>query len=391
MTEIDRNSKVPRLRFLDENGENYPEWEMKKLGDVVESIPTTKHKMFSSQVKNIGSIKVIDQGKRLIAGFTDEKDKAINKKSIIYGDHTAIVKLVNPPFVLGGDGTKVLISGNCEIEYVYQSIIYFNVIQSGYKRHFSLLRKILIPVPSLPEQVKIAGFLSALDENIEANESLLELLKVEKTGYLQKIFKKELQFKDENGENYPDWEMKKLGEVAEFKHGYAFSPNSFTDDGEYKIVTISNVSNSKYVIDSKNSRVSEKPKNLQEHQDLKNGDLLVSLTGNCGRISIVNSPNMLLNQRVGIIEPNSLSSEFLYQALKALNFEFKMMSLAYGTAQKNLSNSSVLKFVIPVPSLPEQEKIADFLSALDDRIDAQTELIKTLKEEKKAYLQRIFG
>lgn len=200
-----------------------------------------------------------------------------------------------------------------------------------------------------------------------------------------------LRFLDDNGEAYPEWEMKKLGEVAELKHGYPFNSKDFNEYGIYKIVTISNVSNSKYVLNTKSNMIDKLPNNLKEHQKLKIGDLLISLTGNCGRISIVNNNHMLLNQRVGLLRSNTVSSEYLYQVLKAHNFEHKMMSLAYGSAQKNLSNSHILDFIVSVPSLPEQEKIANFLSALDENIEANEKLLELLKVEKTGYLQKIFN
>ncbi|HDH6541291.1 TPA: restriction endonuclease subunit S [Staphylococcus aureus] len=77
------------------------------------------------------------------------------------------------------------------------------------------LKKVKIPIPCMDEQQKIGQFFSKLDRQIELEEQKLELLQQQKKGYMQKIFSQELRFKDENGNDYSDWEEKQLGEVAD--------------------------------------------------------------------------------------------------------------------------------------------------------------------------------
>lgn len=74
-------------------------------------------------------------------------------------------------------------------------------------------------IPKYEEQQKLGVFFSKLDRQIELEEKKLELLEQQKRGYMQKIFSRELRFKDDNGNNYPDWEMKKLGNIANIVGG----------------------------------------------------------------------------------------------------------------------------------------------------------------------------
>ena len=178
------------IRFKDENGKEFPKWEKKKLGDVLYSIPTKKYQIKSSEIKFEGKYAVIDQGKYLIAGYSDLEQNLFKQTPVIvFGDHTTVIKYIDFYFIVGADGTKILKSDNKNnIKYIYHNLSFNNIQQEGYKRHFSLLSRIKLHMPNYEEQTKIANFLSAIDEKIEIISIQTEKTELWKKGLLQKMF-----------------------------------------------------------------------------------------------------------------------------------------------------------------------------------------------------------
>ncbi|HDG5555198.1 restriction endonuclease subunit S [Staphylococcus epidermidis] len=181
-----------QLRFKDEKGNDYPKWILKKFEEIFKVVPSKKYQIKSSEIEDNASIPVIDQGQNLILGFSNNKEKVFNdfKNVIIYGDHTTVIKRSDKPFIIGGDGVKLLTSKvDSDISYLYNALQYFNVKSEGYKRHFSILKnKDFYISTSIEEQKKIANIFNKLDKYIEKQFAKVELLKQRKQGLLQKMF-----------------------------------------------------------------------------------------------------------------------------------------------------------------------------------------------------------
>ena len=205
------------------------------------------------------------------------------------------------------------------------------------------------------------------------------------------------RFAPDAGGVFPEWEEVRLGDIVELKNGYAFSAKTYDKkhDGKYNVLTIANVQSEKFVkIDNKTNTISELPKNIREHQKLKDGDLLISLTGNVGRVAINKGQNNLLNQRVGKLEikdAEKVDSTFLYYVLNSDLFLKSMKCKGHGTAQKNLSKPDVEEFLFYMPCIEEQRKIAAALAAYDEMIAVKTAKLETWQECKKRMVKEIFG
>ncbi|MBO8639448.1 hypothetical protein INP28_01005 [Staphylococcus aureus] len=108
----------------------------------------------------------------------------------MYGDHTTIIKYIKEPFIIGGDGVKLLESNDGSlIHYLYILLQYFNVKPEGYKRHYSILKNKMMNISNTKEeQEKIGDFFNELDELIEKQSSKIVVLKLRKKGFLQKMF-----------------------------------------------------------------------------------------------------------------------------------------------------------------------------------------------------------
>ena len=125
-----------------------------------------------------GEYPIIDQGEKLIAGYSEDYDKVYqgDLPVVIFGDHTRVVKYVDFPFIVGGGGVKILKpNDNFDIKYFYYLLLNLDIESRGYNRHFGILKDKLIPLPPLPEQQEIAEILQTIDQKIEIERRKKEL------------------------------------------------------------------------------------------------------------------------------------------------------------------------------------------------------------------------
>ena len=216
-------------------------------------------------------------------------------------------------------------------------------------------------LPSLKEQKRIADILTALDDKIELNNQMNQTLE-EIASLLYKRWFVDFEFPDDKGNPYKSsggemvdselgmipkgWEVKELGEFITLINGYAFKSGSYSKDGNYKIITIKNVLDNKFITNSTN-KILEIPDNVIENQKLKIGDVLISLTGNVGRVCVVTEGECLLNQRVAkIISKIEVNKYYWRTFFNTEEIKIKMINISKGTAQSNLSTIEIMKIKI---------------------------------------------
>ena len=242
------------------------------------------------------------------------------------------------------------------------------------------IRKTYLSFSSLLEQEKIANFLSCLDEKIKAQNKIIEDLKVLKKELCAKLFGSPLCGR-----------IIAIEQVADIYGGYAFNSKAYVNKGKYKIVTIGNVTGDKYISGNYNT-IDRLPNNIQKPQVLSKGDILVSLTGNVGRISIVDGDEYLLNQRVAKLGiEDDLTKEYIYQYLSNSSFEKDMINAGQGAAQKNIKNQDILSYCIRFPTdQTALENIDKLLSLYDMRITSEKAILSNLILQKSYYLRAMF-
>jgi hypothetical protein BACCOPRO_00673 len=138
-----------------------------------------------------------------------------------------------------------------------------------------------------------------------------------------------------------------LRSILDLGNGFAFKSGAYEDDGIYKILTIKNVQNG--IVDcSSSNRINNYPTKMKEHCKLNIGDVVLSLTGNVGRVGIVAERNCLLNQRVAVLKPkNKIFLSGLYFLFRKDSFQHELIGIAKGTAQANLSPVETLRVAVP--------------------------------------------
>lgn len=189
-----------------------------------------------------------------------------------------------------------------------------------------------------------------------------------------------------------DWEVKSLESICELLNGYAFKADNYSIAGDFKVITITNVQRGFFTTSSVNY-ISFLPINIQKHQILDTGDILISMTGTIvGHVARVNEVNCLLNQRVGKLRFNkNVDINFIYSLLNRIEFERCMTSIAAGGAQVNLNKNDILSYKVALPHPFEQEAIAEVLSDMDALIEAQKELIAKKRDIKQGTMEDLLS
>lgn len=247
------------------------------------------------------------------------------------------------------------------------------------------LKNIKFDLPPLHEQQRIVAVLETWDQAIEKLSQKIEIKKQIKKALMQHLLtgKKRLPgFSDK-------WITVELGDVSDFVNGYTFKSSTYCDDGKYKIITIANVQDGFMIVTGAKS-VEELPLNISSEQVLKKGDILISMTGNVGRVCVVDNDNCLLNQRVGKIQSKGIDKNLLYFFLHDRRFLSKMIDCAQGGAQANLSTGDIKEYIIDIPkSQEEQTAIAKILSKADEELSKLEQKLSLFKDQKKFLLNNL--
>ncbi|MDD3323349.1 MAG: restriction endonuclease subunit S [Paludibacter sp.] len=248
-----------------------------------------------------------------------------------------------------------------------------------------------ISFPTLPEQTKIANFLTAVDDKLSQLKKKKSLLEEYKKGVMQKIFSQELRFKDDNGEEFAEWEEKKLGEIAEFFKGKGLPKNDIVEDGEYKCIHYGELF-TKYKEKVCNV-ISRTNKYDNSFLSIANDVLMPTsdVTPNgLATASCILEDNIILGGDVLIIRQKVKVLDGVFFSYYITNFRERVMKLVSGSTVYHLYGSDMKKLEINIPSFPEQTKIANFLSAIDDKINQCGVQIEKMEGWKKGLLQRMF-
>ena len=239
-----------------------------------------------------------------------------------------------------------------------------------------------VGLPCIEEQKKIANLLSLLDERISTQNKIIEDLKKLKCAISKYLFERKDLFENKI----------KLSKVAELKNGYAFQSSKYNALGKWKILTIANVAGERYIKTNECNCIIEIPYDIQKHQKLEANDILISLTGNVGRVSLCTKGFFLLNQRVGLLQLKiSENREFIYQVLSFHKFEESMIACAQGAAQMNIGKGDVENYILPYSFNKENiNSVASVLKNYDKYIINEINMLSMLHSQKQYLLRQMF-
>lgn len=250
-----------------------------------------------------------------------------------------------------------------------------------------------IMLPDFETQKKIGDFLYSLEKKKQVNNQVnRELEAMAKTLY--DYWFVQFDFPDQNGKPYKSsagkmvyhpelkreipegWGVTKLNEVVDLISGYPFSSNDYVTSGKYKLYTIKNVQDG-YTVDKVDNYLDFLPINISHECQLRRGDLIMSLTGNVGRVGMVYEDNVLLNQRVLKLNPiNKTHKSFIYSFFRSDVTKAHLENMSTGTSQKNLSPIDIGNMMIPFPSENLLSKFLDNLNMLENNLVENQQLTK---------------
>lgn len=183
-----------------------------------------------------------------------------------------------------------------------------------------------------------------------------------------------------------------ISQIGSLKNGYAFQSSLYDSSGEYEIITIANVTGERNIHTGNCNRIHTLPSDLQSHQELKEEDILISMTGNVGRVSLCKAGKYLLNQRVGLLQLQAgVNREFVYQALSSRKFELSMISCGQGAAQMNIGKGDVESFIIPYSNNPQNlQRVSLILKSYDKLVLTENLRLQLLLSQKQYILSSMF-
>ena len=282
------NIKYLKLRFPEFTGE----WEVRKLGELIK-VNMCK-RIFSNQTASIGEVPFYK-----IGTLGDKADSYISRE--LFEEYKDKYNYPRKGEILitcsGTVGKTVIYDGrdsyyqdsnivwlNNDNKIICNSIIKIIISRIDWNRKLNSttitrlynddIRSLIIEFPTeKEEQQKIGDFFMLLDKRIEQQEQKIALLKDYKKGMMQKIFSQKIRFKDENGNDYPDWEEKKLGEIGVFYRGHSYKATDVSSEG-LLVLRSNNISNDSITLSTGLQYVTKKCNN---EIILENNDIVICM------------------------------------------------------------------------------------------------------------------
>jgi len=252
------------------------------------------------------------------------------------------------------------------------------------------LKDLEILVPKLKEQQKIANFLTAIDQRITLLKEKKAVLEQYKKSLMQKIFSQEIRLTDDKGNDFPDWEVNKLGEIAEFSKGKGLSKSDISDFGMNKCIRYGELyTRYSEIIDEVHSKTDL---DISNYITSQKNDVIIPSSGetqlDIATASCVLNDGIIIGGDLNIIR-SEINGVFLAYYLN--NFKkHKIAALSQGSSVIHLYATHLKSLKIDIPCQEEQQKIANFLSAIDQKINAMDKQITDSELFKKGLLQRMF-
>ena len=307
-------------------------------------------KVLQRDYLSAGTLPVVDQGKGLIAGYTNDESAACNVELpvVLFGDHTKEFKFVDFPFALGADGVKVLKPAtDLDEKFLYHYLKQVRLPgNAGYSRHFKFLKRERVPLPPLPEQKRIAAILDKADEIRRKRQEAIRLTEE----LLRSAF---LEMFGDPVTNPKGWEVRRLGEVGVLDRGRSrHRPRNDPAllDGPYPLIQTGDVANCDGEVREFSQSYSEL--GLQQSRMWPKGTLCITIAANIAKVGVLTFDACFPDSVVGFVPGRSVTTEFVQSWMQFL--QPALEAQAPHSAQKNINLQILSNLLIPVPPTDSQ-------------------------------------
>ena len=394
--------QIPQLRFPEFTGE----WQEKRLGEVAMFLRGSG--VSKSDIVDNGNREAIRYGE-LYTVYNEKvslvksringspRDTLSNKNDVILPSSGETAIDISTATFVGKGG--VALGGDLNIVRTQESGLFLSYYLNHRKRYdiaklaqgisvvhlyASDLKTLQIQLPIMEEQQKIAAFLATVDKRVALLEHKVQQLEAYKRGVIQQLFSQQLRFTRPDGSHFPVWQEKRLGEIGEIITGKTpATSNKSLWGGTIDFITPSDIDDGKY----------QKPteRTLAEISNLRvlpPGSISFTCIASIGKMSITKRPSVTNQQINSIITRQCIDNEYLYYCL--LNMTPRIRATQANTTLPIINKADFSGFKVRVPCMAEQQKIATFLSALDEKIALTRQQLDKTKQFKKGLLQRMF-
>ena len=415
---------VPKLRFEGYN----EEWKKIKPGEHLNicrgASPRPIEKYITMQSNGINWIKIGDiSPKENVIKTTKEKiteegakhSRYVRKGDLILSNSMSFGR----PYILEIDGCihdGWLLIQDLEKLFDKKYLCYLldsDTVKHQYRKYAAggvvinlnseLVRSVSVFIPKVQEQEKIASFLTLIDKKIEKQKELIELLKKYKRGLLSQIFSQKLRFKDKNGNNYPDWEECRFDEIFQILRNNTLSRECLN----YTNVGVKNIHYGDILVKYNtciNDEIDKIPNinsdinfnKISDDNYLKVGDVILADTAEDYTVGkaceIVSCKVKILSglHTIPCRPTQNFAKGYLGYYLNSAEYHDKLIPLITGIKVSAISKKEIKKTIIKYPIYKEQEKIANLLLLIENKLNSNIKKLELFETYKKGLLQQLF-
>ena len=368
---------------------------MASFDEVLKDCTKLGTKIPTSEYLESGKYPIIDQGQNDIAGYYDSDDGLFEDvPTIVFGDHTRVVKYVDKPCFLGADGVKLLcpLDKDINCKYLFYQLSCADIPNTGYNRHFKWVKALDFKIPSSDEQNHVVEVLDKVTELISLRkQQLFKLDELVKARFVE-------MFGDpaDNVNNLPASPMTAICQIIDGDRGKNYpKQEEFSDSGFCLFLNAKNVTAQGFSFENC-TYITEEKDALLRNGKLCRGDVVLTTRGTIGNLAFYDTSvpyeNIRINSGMVILRMNKqVVSEIFFIEQFKMQLDSIKSRIASGSAQPQLPISTMNKIEMILPPIELQNQFAAFVERVSQQKQTVQQSLEKLELMKKALMQEYFG